>query len=250
MKERLQKILAQAGVASRRGSEEFITRGMVEVNGEMVTELGAKADPEVDDIRVGGKKLRLNQEKVVYALYKPKSVVTTLKDPEGRKTVADYIPHTKDRLFPVGRLDYDAEGLILLTNDGDLAQELMHPSGHVWKEYLVKVKGNITNEVMAKLARGPVLDGKKKKPCKIKLIHYKGDKSWLSVSLQEGIKHQIKRMFLYEGHPVSKIKRIKIGNIIAGDLETGQSRLLTLEEVQGLRDLIAEKKPKKAPKKK
>ena len=249
MKERLQKILAQAGIASRRGAEEFILLGVVEVNGEVVSELGAKADPDFDEIRVEGKRLRIGTEKYVYAFYKPKAVVTTLKDPEGRKTIADFMPQSKERLFPVGRLDYDAEGLILLTNDGDLAQSLMHPSGHVWKEYLVKVKGNITQEVMTKLSKGPVLDGKKKKPCKIKLLHYKGDKSWLSVSLQEGIKHQIKRMFLYEGHPVSKIKRVKIGNVSVGELSAGQSRLLAPEEVKELRDMAA-KKPTKAPIKK
>lgn len=232
---RLQKILAQAGIASRRKAETLIQKGLVSVNGKVVTELGTKADPARDQIEVEGellKNAKKTEKKVVYLLYKPKSVVSTLKDPEGRKTIVDFFPKTEARLFPVGRLDYDAEGLLLLTNDGDLAYRLTHPSKHVWKEYFVKVKGNIPEVVLAKLRKGPIIDRKQRQPVKVRLLHYKGDKSWVLVSLQEGIKHHIKKMFMQVGFPSLKIKRFSIGPVNLGEMSPGECRRLTQEEVR------------------
>ncbi len=242
---RLQKILAEAGITSRRKAEELILQGLVEVNGQVVDELGAKADPATDEIRLEGKRLKPALAKEVWAFYKPKAVVTSLHDPEGRTTVEHFMPRTAARLFPVGRLDYDAEGLLLLTNDGDLANKLMHPKSHVWKEYLVKLKGRIPQEAMASLRKGPILDGKKRKPVQIKLLHYKDEKTWVSVCLSEGIKHQIKKMFLAAGYPVLKIKRIRVGSVDLGELEPGQSRRLGAQEVATLLEQ-SEAAPKKS----
>ncbi len=237
MKTRLHKILAEAGIASRRKAEEMISLGLVEVNGVVVTELGSQADLETDVIRVDGKRVKIHPHKEVWMFFKPKSVVSTLSDPEGRPCLANYLPQSRARLFPIGRLDYDAEGLLLLTNDGQLAQALAHPSKEVWKEYLVKLKGNITQEVMVKLRQGPVIDGKKKKPVRLKLLHYKEDKSWVSVSLTEGTKHHLKKMFIAVGHPVLKIKRLAVGPLNLGELKAGESRRLTDLEVAESRKL-------------
>jgi len=248
MKQRLQKIIADAGIASRRKAEELMEQGLVTVNGVVVDELGAKADAAEDEIRVDGQKIRVSAHKEVWMFYKPKSVVSTLDDPEGRPSLKDYLPHTKLRLFPVGRLDYDAEGLILLTNDGELSQALTHPSKDIWKEYLVKLKGRIPQEVMAKLRRGPIIDGKKKKPVRMKLIHHRDEKSWVSVSLTEGTKHHLKKMFLAVSYPVLKIKRLAIGDLILGELEPGKSRRLTVEEVDALWELTKKAKSNKGNK--
>ncbi|OGH00414.1 MAG: pseudouridine synthase [Candidatus Lambdaproteobacteria bacterium RIFOXYD1_FULL_56_27] len=242
MSERLQKVIAHAGLSSRRGAEELILTGQVVVNGQVVTELGTKVDPERDHIEVSGKKLRTTGTKprIVYALHKPKSVVTTLHDPEGRDTVVNYFPKIKERLFPVGRLDYDAEGLLLITNDGDLANRLIHPSSHVWKEYLVKLRGKIPLGLLPKMEKGPTFEGKKHQPVKIKFLHYKNEKSWLSVSLQEGVKHHLKKMFLAEGFRVEKIKRYRIGNIELLELQAGEFRRLEDEEINQLLSLSQE----------
>jgi len=240
---RLQKVLAQAGFASRRGAETLIAEGEVTVNGHIVTEMGTKVDPMVDHIEVSGKKLRQkgNRPTVMFALYKPRSVVTTMKDPQGRQTIVDFFPHSKERLFPVGRLDYDAEGLLLLTNDGDLANRLMHPSGHVWKEYLVKLKGKIPMGLLGKIEKGPIIDGKKHQPVKIKFLHYKNEKSWLSVSLQEGVKHHLKKMFKSEGFLVERIKRYRVGHIELLELNPGESRRIEDEQVKELLELSERK---------
>lgn len=242
MSERLQKVIAHAGLASRRAAERMIVDGEVTVNGQIVTELGTKVDAERDHIEVAGQRLRTNQHRarLVYALYKPKSCVTTLHDPEGRDTVVNYFPKIKERLFPVGRLDYDAEGLLLVTNDGDLANRLMHPSKHVWKEYLVKLKGRISQGVLRKLEPGPMIRGKKRQPVKIRFLHYKNEKTWVSVSLQEGLKHHLKLMFMEVGFPVEKIKRYRIGNVELFELRPGQHRLLDAHEVDQLLDLSEE----------
>lgn len=232
MSVRLQKFIADAGIASRRKAESLIMEGRVVVNGSVVTELGTKIQPESDHVRVDGKLLQTKQtRRVVYALYKPKSCMTTLDDPKGRDTIVSYFPRTSIRLFPVGRLDYDAEGLILLTNDGDLAQSIAHPARHIWKEYLVKVKGKIGNEQINQLKPGPLIDGQKRQPVKIKLLHYVNDKSWLSVSLQEGLKHHLKKMFSQIGFPVMKIKRFSIGNVQLKEMKPGEVRKLSDEEV-------------------
>ncbi|OGG96761.1 MAG: pseudouridine synthase [Candidatus Lambdaproteobacteria bacterium RIFOXYD2_FULL_50_16] len=238
MSERLQKVIAQAGLASRRHAEDLITNGMVTVNGYLVTELGTKVDPERDHIEVEGKRLTKSRAaRKVYAIYKPKSCMTTLSDPQGRPTIVDYFPKIKERLFPVGRLDWDAEGLILVTNDGDFANRLMHPAAHIWKEYLVKVKGNIPPGLLKKMEPGPVVEGKTRMPCKLRLLHHKGDKSWLVVELQEGIKNQIKLMFREVGFPVLKIKRYRIGSVELLDMRPGQCRRLSEGDLHDLLEL-------------
>ncbi|MDT8447877.1 MAG: pseudouridine synthase [bacterium] len=239
MSERLQKVIASAGIASRRAAERMIRAGEVTVNGELVTEMGTKVDLDRDHVEIGGRPVRPNRHRarLVYALYKPRSVVTTLHDPEGRDTIVQYFPRVKERLFPVGRLDYDAEGLLLLTNDGELANQLMHPSKHVWKEYLVKLKGRIPLGLLKQLESGPVIDGRKRQPVKIRFLHYKNEKTWLSVSLQEGLKHHLKKMFFEVGFSVEKIKRYSVGNVELQDMRPGQCRLLETDEIKQLLEL-------------
>ncbi len=235
---RLQKYIADAGIASRRKAETMIAEGRVSVNGSIVTEMGVKVDPNSDHVRVDGRKVGAQKaRKVVYALYKPKSCMTTLDDPQGRDTIVNYFPKTSTRLFPIGRLDYDAEGLVLLTNDGDLAQNIAHPTKHVWKEYFVKIKGKISNNQLNELKAGPVIDHKKRQPTRIRLLHHVNDKTWLSVSLQEGLKHHIKKMFGQIGYPVIKIKRFGIGNVDLKEMKPGEVRKLSDEEVFDLLEL-------------
>ena len=235
---RLQKYIADAGIESRRKAEVIITEGRVSVNGVLVKELGSKVDPETDHVRVDGKLIKKKQiHRVVYALYKPKSCVTTLNDPQGRDTITNYFPKTSARLFPVGRLDYDAEGLVLLTNDGELAQKISHPSQHIWKEYLIKIKGKIEPEQLNALKPGPVIDKVRRQPVRIKFLHYVNDKSWLSVSLQEGSKHHLKKMFGQIGYQVLKIKRYSIGSVALLDMKPGDVRKLSEEEIFELLEL-------------
>ena len=232
---RLQKAISGAGVASRRKAEEFIRDGLVSINGKIVTQLGIKVDPETDAIKVNGKKIRFHRQlPVLYALYKPKYCVTTMEDPQGRDTVSNYFPKVKQRLFPIGRLDYDAEGLILLTNNGDLAHRISHPGKHIWKQYFVKIKGRITPTEIAKLIDGPVIDGKIRQPVKVKRLHYINEKSWLVVSLQEGTNHHIKKMFQSIGFRVQKIKRYSIGSIELKDMKPGEVRQITREEYNSM----------------
>lgn len=243
MKIRLQKAIADAGIVSRRKAEQYILDGRIEVNGSIVCELGTKVDLESDFIRVDGKAIsrkRSQKKTAVYALYKPKSCVTTLDDPQGRDTIVNYFPDTAARLFPIGRLDYDAEGLILLTNDGDLAQSISHPSKHIWKQYFVKVKGKISNAEANKLRSGPEIDGKKRQSVKAKILHHVNDKTWMLVSLQEGLNHHLKKMFKSIGYPVQKIKRYSIGNIELKEMKPGEIRKLTKEEVDDLLILTRE----------
>ncbi len=231
---RVQKAIAQAGLASRREAEELIAQGLVMLNGKVVT-LGQTMLPG-DDLRVEGTRVRQEGpvKTVVYALYKPKNCITTLKDPEGRVTIRQFFPKTNVRLFPVGRLDYDAEGLILLTNDGDFANQLAHPRHKVWKSYFVKVKGVVANEALQPLRSGPVLDGRAHQRTRVKILHHRNDKTWLEVSLREGSNQQIKKMFRQIGFPVLKIKRFRIGSLTLGEMQPGESRLLTAQERQAL----------------
>lgn len=236
---RLQKVIANSGLTSRRKAERLISEGKVTVNGTIVTRLGTQVDPEKDVIGVTGKTLSLPSKKtVVYALYKPRYCVTTLDDPQGRDTVVKYFPKTNFRLFPVGRLDYDAEGLILLTNDGELAHNITHPSKHIWKQYFVKIKGKLVKQEIRSLVSGPVINGIKRQTVKIKLLHYVNDKTWLVVSLQEGTKHHLKKMFDTIGYPVLKIKRYSIGNIELLEMKPGDCKLLSKSDVQKMLDLV------------
>lgn len=250
--ERLQKIIAAAGIASRRKAEELITGGLVSVNGQIVTELGTKADPATDRIKVAGKLVHGAERHVYLLLHKPKGYVTTVTDPEGRPTVLDLVRGVGARLYPVGRLDYLSEGLLLLTNDGDLAQKLMHASTHVPKTYLVKVSGKPTAEEINKLRGGVFLPAETKPlktregqeqrrrsqsvrtgPVKIDLLRDSSN-PWYEITLVEGRNRQIRRMFEQVCHHVEKIKRVRYGPLQL-DVEAGQFRHLTNGEVAQLK---------------
>jgi 23S rRNA pseudouridine2605 synthase len=276
--ERLQKIIAAAGIASRRRAEEFITSGRVSVNGQIVSELGSKADPECDHIRVDGKLLRGPERHVYLVLNKPKGYVTTVTDPEGRPTVMNLVRGINARVYPVGRLDYLSEGLLLMTNDGALVERLMHASSKVPKTYWVKVSGTPPEDAIEKLRRGVMLSpaprgvqrsavrdeshstphdgarspsnakGKtlhrrerpvKTAPAKIRLLKEAAN-PWYEVTLIEGRNRQIRRMFEQVGHHVEKIKRVRYGPLEL-DVETGKFRPLTIAEVGRLKAAV--KKP-------
>jgi 23S rRNA pseudouridine2605 synthase len=236
--ERLQKIIAAAGIASRRKAEVLISSGRVQVNGQIVTELGSKADAETDHIRVNGKLLHGAQRHVYLLLNKPKGYVTTMSDPEKRPTVMDLIHGVKGRVYPVGRLDYASEGLLLLTNDGDLAHRLMKAASHVPKTYVVKVAGTPKEDAIAKLRLGVSIatdDGKRVKtgPALVKIVKEAAN-PWYEITLVEGRNRQIRRMFEAVGHHVEKIKRVRYGPLTL-DVPPGEFRSLTLKEVERLK---------------
>ena len=233
--ERLQKILSKAGVTSRRKAEGLILQGRVSVNGQIVSELGSKAVLGKDEICVDGKALEPESEEVVLALFKPRRCVTTLHDPQGRPTVADFVNNFPIRLYPVGRLDYDAEGLLLLTNDGELAHRLQHPRYKVPKTYLVKVRGHPPAEALTSLQQGVNLEDGITAPAELIVMEEDQKATWLSLTLREGRKHQIKRMCAAVGHPVLRLKRIKVGPIKLDKLRPGQTRRLKSREVRNLR---------------
>lgn len=237
---RLQKLLSEAGLASRREAEEWIRQGRVRVNGQ-VARLGTRADPERDAVRVDGRRVSFAAGSKRYILLdKPKGYVTTLSDPEGRNTVLDLLPERVRRgLRPVGRLDVQTEGLLLLTDDGDLAARLSHPSTGCPKEYRVKVSGVPAESRLERLRRGVLLDGERTRPCQIDRISTTAGKgegnAWLRVVLREGRTRQIRRMFEAIGHPVSKLKRTAIGPIRDEALPPGAFRRLSEAEVRSLR---------------
>ena len=236
MQERLQKLIAQAGIASRRAAEELIKAGEVSVNGETITELGTKADPEKDHIKVRGRlinqKLK-NQQHHYILLNKPKGVLSSAADPEGRTLVTDLVKST-GRLHPVGRLDFNTEGLIILTNDGEFTNKVAS-SKTIPKVYLVKTKGMPTEVAIRKLARGVRLeDGFKTAPAEIKTLNPTEKNGWYEVTLFEGHNQQIRKMFDSVGHSVVKLKRIRIGPITDAGLPTGKSRKLTDGELKAL----------------
>ena len=234
MKERLQKIIARAGFASRREAESLIDEGRVRVNGKLVTEQGFQADAREDHIKVDGKLLQLSNEFIYFLLNKPKGVVTTVSDPEGRTTIIDIMTSIKERLFPVGRLDMNTEGAILLTNDGELANKLLRPSAKCPKTYLVKVAGVPDAKDLGRLQNGITVDGVRYSRCHIEIIK-KSNNSWLTVVLREGKNHQIKNMFEAVGHPVSKLRRIGFAFLSLKGLEVGQFRELNEVEVERLK---------------
>jgi 23S rRNA pseudouridine2605 synthase len=239
--ERLQKIIAAAGVASRRKAEELISSGRVAVNGQTVTELGTKADPEHDHIRVDGKLLHGAERPVYLLMNKPKGFVATVSDPEGRPTIMSLLKGVKARVYPVGRLDYASEGLLLLTNDGNLAQHLMKAASHVPKTYLVKVSGQPKEDAIARLRAGvsiPTQGGRRVKtaPAKIAIIR-EADNPWYEVTLIEGRNRQIRRMFEQVGHHVEKIKRVRYGSLQL-DVHPGKYRHLTPQEISRLKTTV------------
>jgi 23S rRNA pseudouridine2605 synthase len=238
--ERIQKILAKAGIASRREAERMVMEGRVMVNGKVIDALGSKVDPLKDHIKVDGKRITLFEPKIALLLNKPRGYLSTVKDPEGRPTVMDFLKNVRCRIYPVGRLDFDAEGLLLLTNDGELANILTHPKFSIPKTYLVKVGGVPEEKKLARLKRGVMLEDGKARVVSCSILRHGEKNSWLRVVVTEGRNRLVKRMFLAIGHSVLKLKRIQFGPIQLGDLPFGQFRYLTLEELTKLRRLMAD----------
>ena len=245
--ERLQKIIASAGIASRRKAEELILAGSVTINGKVVTELGTRADPEVDHVKVAGKLITRPEEKRYILVYKPRNVMTTVSDPEGRPTVLDLVKGVRERIYPVGRLDFQSEGLILLTNDGELAHQVSHPTNGSVKTYHVKVRGVPAERIIDKLQRGITIEGKRTLPCQITALRKTSKRddegnSWWEVRLREGRTQQIRRMFQAVGHPVSKLRRVAIGAMSDAKLGPGDWRELSDREIRLLTQPPEEKK--------
>ena len=234
MQERLQKIIAAAGITSRRKAEELIVQGRVSINGHVVRELGSKADADRDKIRVDGKPLPRSRGHVVVLLNKPTGVVSTLHDPQGRPTVVKLLEGVKQRVYPVGRLDYNSSGLLLLTNDGDLANFLTSQATRIPRTYHVKLEGQPTPKDLARLEHGIVLDGRPTAPCKIRMISER-DKPWYEITLVEGRYHQVRRMFERAGQRVVKLKRARFAFLTDRSLEPGQFRYLSAAEIERLK---------------
>ena len=236
--ERLQKLLAHAGVASRRHAEQLMIEGRVTVNGAVITELGTKADPDTDHIKVDGKRVGAPERLVYIAMNKPKDCMSTVMDPEGRQTVMDLLRGVRARVYPVGRLDYSSEGLLLLTNDGELAKRITSVASHVTKTYLVKTNGQLSTDQEEKFREGVPLSGKKTAPAGLKLTR-RAENPWYEVRLIEGRQNQIRLMFKHFGRLVEKLKRVQIGFLDLGSLESGKFRHLTPAEVARFRKLLA-----------
>jgi 23S rRNA pseudouridine2605 synthase len=232
--ERLQKILSRAGIASRRKAEELIQAGHVRLNGQVVTQLGTKANPRTDRITIDGRPLRLADEPLYILFHKPVGVVTTLSDPEGRPTVRDYLRGVRARVFPVGRLDFHSSGLLLLTNDGELALRLTHPRYGIRKTYRVKVKGSPTPEALAQLAAGVRLEEGVTAPAEVRIARGSEGKTWLEITLGEGRRREVRRMCEQVGYPVEKLSRTRLGPLTLGKLPPGEHRMLTEREVRQL----------------
>jgi 23S rRNA pseudouridine2605 synthase len=237
MEIRLQKVIADAGVASRRKAEELIRQGRVTVNGRVSIEMGLKVDPVKDHVKVDGRHLKPAAPKAYVILNKPKDVLTTLAGPgeEDRPTVQHLLRGIKQRVFPVGRLDYDTEGLLLLTNDGELAQRLLHPRYHVPKTYLVKVKGVLEDAHIRALETGVRISDGRTGPAHAKKVRKTEENSWIELTIYEGRTHQVKRMLEAVGHPVLKLKRLRFGPLTLGTLPIGQYRFLTDPEIHRLK---------------
>ena len=239
---RLQKILSAAGVASRRAAERLIADGRVSVNGAVVTALGSRADPGLDDVRVDGVRVG-GAERLRYVLLnKPRGFLSTRSDPRGRPTVIDLVEGTGERLYPVGRLDWDSEGLLLLTNDGDLAARLMHPRQAVPREYHARVRGVPDPRAIARLRRGVTIDGRKTLPSEASIVETgrgaRGDQAVISIVLREGRTRQVRKMCEAIGHPVVRLRRVRIGPIADPSLRTGAFRDLTSAELKALKEAV------------
>ncbi|HEY6297375.1 MAG TPA: pseudouridine synthase [Streptosporangiaceae bacterium] len=228
---RLQKVMAEAGVGSRRHCEELIGEGRVEVDGQIVRRFGARVDPERQVIRVDGKRIPSKPGLVYLAFNKPPKVLTAMSDPRGRRTVADFLGDRAERLFHIGRLDYDSEGLMLLTNDGELAHRLAHPSFEVAKTYLAEVTGPVPKDLGRRLATGVELDDGIATADRFRVVDRQGQRALVEITLHEGRKHIVRRMLAETGHPVSRLVRTDVGPIRLGNLKPGDSRELTTREI-------------------
>ena len=233
---RINKFLAECGVGSRRACDKIIEEGRVKVNGK-VCGLGVEIDPVKDSVTFDGKKLGKVKKYEYYIMNKPKGCVCTVKDDKGRKTVMDYLPPLSVRVYPVGRLDYDSEGLLIFTNDGDFANRLTHPSNEIPKTYLVKIEGNIEETSLAKLRAGVVIDGVKTKKCTIKVVDEFKDFTKMHVTITEGRNREIRKMFETVGKEVVFLKRIKIGDLVLHGLDRGECRKLSAEEIEYLKNV-------------
>ena len=232
--ERLQKVLARAGVASRRKSEGFIRAGRVRVDGRIVTELGSTVDVQRSRIEVDGR--RVMAEPLVYlAWHKPRGVMSTLHDPEGRATVADYLRGLSVRVVPVGRLDFHTSGIMLLTNDGELASKLSHPSTQAPKEYVAKVRGAVDDAKLEGWSESIVIEGRATRPAEVRRLRQEGDKTWLSIVLREGRNRQIRRLGEVVGQQVTRLARVAYAGIVVDGLKPGQWRHLTVDELRDLK---------------
>ena len=238
MKERLQKVIAHAGIASRRASEKLITAGRVTVNGRVVTELGTKVDLRYDTVKVDGKAIRTKEKYAYYLLNKPRGYLTTVKDDRGRKTVMDLLTSVEERVYPVGRLDYESEGLLLLTNDGQLANRLMHPKYEVRKFYLVEVIGEVSEDDLAVLRSGVELEDGITSPAYVELLSSTPRKSVLKIGIHEGRNRQVRRMCQALDLSVRRLIRTQFGPIKLGKLAPGSWRQLTEQEIGKLRQAV------------
>ncbi len=233
---RIQKAIADAGLVSRREAESLILQQRVKVNGRVITQIGFRVDPYRDVIEVDSKKINLFIPKVYFLFNKPQGVICSLKDEKGRKKVIDFLPSFPFKIYPVGRLDYNSEGLIILTNDGELANKILHPSYRIEKIYRVKITGTLTREKINLLRSGIFIEGVRIKPLWIKIIKVNRN-TWLELSIVEGKKHEIRRLFKAIGHFVMRLKRIGIGPIRDSNLKLGQFRQLTEKEIKILKNL-------------
>lgn len=235
---RLQKVLSQAGVASRRAAEIMIDEGRVEVNGKLVVEQGMRVDPQHDTIRVDGSRIPTARRHVYLVFNKPRGVVSTMDDPEGRPTITDYLGKRKERLFHVGRLDTDTEGLLLLSNDGEFANRMMHPRYEISKTYLAEIQGFIDNAALKRLTRGVMLDDGPLKPDAVKLVQRGDTRSMVQLVVHEGRNRVVRRTFETLGHPVRRLSRTQIGPVRLGSLPSGEIRELTRDELGALLDSV------------
>lgn len=233
---RLQKFLAKAGIASRRKSEQLILSGKVKVNNVVTTTLGSKVDPEVDIVHYNNKEVKQEENKVYYMLNKPEGYITSVKDEKGRETVIDLMPQLKERIYPIGRLDYDTSGLLLLTNDGDLTYAITHPKYEVKKTYLATVKGTPGKNQLEQFRQGLMIEGRKTAKAQIEIIKQDQASSTLSITIIEGRNRQVRKMCAAIGHPVTNLQRIAIGEIELGTLSLGECRQLSKKEIKSLRN--------------
>lgn len=234
---RLQKYLALAGVASRRNAEKMIADGRISVNSHIVSEMGIQVDETCDIIEVDGCPVSIQEEKHYLAYNKPVGEITTVSDPEGRATVMDKFRDYPVRLYPVGRLDYDSEGLLLLTNDGDMMNHVLHPSHEVKKVYLTKVSNQVTDEEIRSLRRGVMIDGRLTSPASVRIIRHETFDTVLLISIHEGRNRQVRKMIAAIGHQVVNLRRVEFGPVMLGDLPLGRWRHLTESEIRKLKEL-------------